>query len=341
MSLSPTVPDPPPDAPSNRLHRPSSDLPFFSIMILCGGAYLLLIIAMLVADITFLRLATLGEILRDDEIRYSVRLSLITCTIAALLSLFVAVPLGYLLSRYSFKGKAIIEAILDAPIFLPPLVVGISLLILFSRGGIEQLLNRTLGISVVYEVPAVVIAQFAVAAAFAYRTMRVTFDQIDDRPERVALTLGANSGTAFRTIALPQAWQGIVSAFTLAWSRALGEFGPVLIFAGTTRMKTEVLASSVFLEFSIGEIERALAVSMLLVSLAMTVLIVTRLMTSGHVLMGLVVLWLGILALFAVGMISWAWWAVLALGVMTAITLQVWFRFRNHAETPRERGVLS
>ena len=131
--------------------------------------------------------------------------------------------------------------------------------------------------------PAVILAQVAVACAFAVRTLRVTFDQISPRAEEVALTLGCNRGQAFFAVVLPQAGRGMVAAFTLAWARSLGEFGPILVFAGATRMRTEVLSTSVFLELSVGDLSAAVAVSLLMISLAMVVLIAARLIGMRHV----------------------------------------------------------
>ncbi|MEO1527930.1 MAG: ABC transporter permease subunit, partial [Planctomycetota bacterium] len=127
----------------------------------------------------------------------------------------------------------------------------------------------------------VVLAQFSVACAFAVRTMRVTFDQIDPRAEDVARTLGCTRGQAFLQISLPQAWRGMIAATTIAWARALGEFGPILVFAGATRMKTEVLSTTVFLELSIGQLDAAVAVSLLMVAMAAVVLLVLRLLGTG------------------------------------------------------------
>ena len=121
-----------------------------------------------------------------------------------------------------------------------------------------------------------VIAQFTVAAAFAIRTMRVVFEQIDPRAEQVALTLGCNRGQAFFAVALPQAWRGVIAAFTLAWARSLGEFGPILIFAGVTPFKTEVLSSSVYLAFNRSDLRAAVAASIIMVSLSVVVLVLTR-----------------------------------------------------------------
>jgi len=154
---------------------------------------------------------------------------------------------------------------------LPPLVIGLSLLILFQYWPFS-LTSRW----VVYQIPAVILAQFMVAAAFAVRTMRATFDQIDTRQEQVALTLGCNYAQAFMLVLFPRARQGMLTAGTLAWARALGEFGPLLIFAGATRNKTEVLSTTVFLELSIGDLEAAVAVSLIMVVAAVVVLVIAR-----------------------------------------------------------------
>ena len=206
-------------------------------------------------------------------------LSLISCTLAALLSLVVAVPIGWLLSRFRFRGRNLLDAILDIPIVLPPLVVGLSLLILFQFWPLTvqlPLIGKSLNELVVYQIPAVVLAQFSVAAAFAVRTMKATFDEINPRCEQVALTLGCTRAQSFFRVALPEAGRGMLTAFTLAWARALGEFGPLLIFAGATRNKTEVLSTTVFLELSIGDLEAAVAVSLIMVFAAVTVLLITR-----------------------------------------------------------------
>jgi molybdate transport system permease protein len=253
--------------------RPRSDVPFFAALGILGGVYVALIVAMLVADAAFTTPDHLWQALGSAEIQYAIKLSLISCSITAILSLWVAVPLGYLLSRFTFPGKGLVDAIVDIPIVLPPLVVGLSLLILFQTWPGRQV-ERVFPIT--YEVPSVILAQFAVACAFAVRTMRVTFDQIPPRREQVALTLGCSRSQAFWRVVLPEARRGVITAATLAWARALGEFGPVLVFSGATRMRTEVLPTTVFLELSVGRLEAAVAVSLLMVLAAMVVLVIVR-----------------------------------------------------------------
>jgi molybdate transport system permease protein len=251
-----------------------SDRPFFIALGLLGGLYVALILALVVADVAQTSAGDLARAFASPAIRSSVALSLLSCSAAAILSIWVAVPLGYLLARTRFPGRGAVDLVLDIPIVLPPLVVGLSLLILFQAAPGRWF--ETNAFPVTYAVAGVVLAQFAVAAAFAVRTMRVTFEQIDPRAENLARTLGCSRAGAFWRVTLPEARRGVLTAFTLAWARALGEFGPVLVFAGATRYRTEVLSTSVFLELSIGNIEAALAVSLLMIAVAVAVLLVTR-----------------------------------------------------------------
>jgi molybdate transport system permease protein len=271
--------------------RAPSDAPFLVAMGLIGGTYLFLILAMLLADASFTSPGHLLSALKSPEIRYAIWLSLISCSITTVLSLWVAVPTGYLLSRWHRDGngrlrwlKHAIDATLDIPIVLPPLVIGLSLLILFQTAPgrwVEGRFQALFGTAITYAVPSVILAQFAVAAAFAVRTMRVTFDQINPRSEQVALTLGCSRSQAFFMVVLPEARRGMLTAGTLAWARSLGEFGPILVFSGATRIRTEVLPTTVFLELSVGRIEAAVAVSLLMVLCAVTVLIIVRVFGTG------------------------------------------------------------
>jgi molybdate transport system permease protein len=184
------------------------------------------------------------------------------------------VPAGYLLARARFRGKSWLDAALDMPIVLPPMVVGLCLLILFQTQlgrAVEQVVAFT------YTVAGVVLAQFVIGASFAVRTMRGTFDHLSARPEDVAMTLGCSRARAFWLVTLPAARRGMFAAASIAWARSLGEFGPVLVFAGATRMKTEVLPTTVWLELSVGNLEAAIAVSLLMVILAVLILAAVKL----------------------------------------------------------------
>lgn len=299
-------------APARPAEAPvSSDAPFFAALVILGGAYVVLIVAMLLAQASFTSPGHLLAALDSPEIRYAIRLSLLSCSLTTILALWVAVPIGYLMSRWDdapirrfldrlagpfaraargrlwffplravpplvrlLNPKLLIDAILDIPIVLPPLVIGLALLILFQTPAARWWEDHVFPVT--FAVPSVVLAQFTVACAFAVRTMRVTFDQINPREEAVALTLGCTRAQAFWRVVLPEARRGLMTAATLAWARSLGEFGPILVFSGATRMRTEVLPTTVFLELSIGNLEAAVAVSLLMVLAAVAVLVILR-----------------------------------------------------------------
>lgn len=254
------------------------DWPFFAGLAVLSGVYVLFIVAMLAADLSFTSPRHLLRALASPEIRYAIKLSLISCSLTTLLSLWIAVPTGYLLSRHRFPGKRLMDAILDIPIVLPPLVIGLSLLILFQTPpgrALQQL------VPVTYAIPSVILAQFAVACAFAVRTMLVTFDQISPRCEQVALTLGCNRSQAFWRVALPEARRGLLTAATLAWARALGEFGATIMFAGSLSGRTQTMPLLVYSVFE-RSVDAAVWTGVLLLGVALVALLLSQWLASGE-----------------------------------------------------------
>ncbi len=250
-----------------------ADIPFLIALGIIAGFYVLLIIGMLAAMVFYVDIPVIGEVFTNPRYRYAVLLSVISCTITTLLSLWVAVPTAYLLNRVEFRGRRLLDAVLDIPIVLPPLVIGLALLMLFQTVPgrfIQQYVRFT------YAIPGVILAQFMVACAFATRTMTAAFAEINPRQEQVAMTLGCTRAQAFWWVVLPEARRGMIPAATIAWARAMGEFGPVLVFAGTTALRTEVMPTSIFLELQVGNLGVAAAISVVIVLLAMGVLMLMR-----------------------------------------------------------------
>src|SRR5205823_661971 len=159
-----------PEAATPAAARTRSDAPFFAGLIILGGSYVLLIVAMLAAEIAYTSPDDLLGALASEKIRYAIKLSLVSCSITTILALWVAVPLGYLMARFRFPGKWLLDALLDIPIVLPPLVVGLALLVLFQTRAARAFEDNVFAVT--YAVPSVILAQFSVATAFAVRTMR-------------------------------------------------------------------------------------------------------------------------------------------------------------------------
>ena len=239
------------------------------------------------ADLQYADAASFREAWTSPDIRFALRLSLVTSVVTVLVSLAVAVPAAFALSRFRFRGISVLDSLIDLTIVLPPLVMGISVLVFFAVGrgltGADTAPLRWLGglfartqDQVVYTQAGIVVAQFICSAAFAVRVIKASFDEIDPRLEAVALTLGCTHFQAFRRVTLPLAKPGILAGAVLTWARAIGLFGPVMIVAGGVRGRTEVLPTSVYLEISVGHLELALAISLLMVGLALIVLVAFR-----------------------------------------------------------------
>jgi molybdate transport system permease protein len=238
--------------------------------------FVLLVLALIAADIGYVDLASVKEVLRSREIRSAAVLSLWTSTVTTAIAMVFAVPMGYALSRYRFPGRILADTIVDLPIVFPPLVVGLSLLVFFrTRVGLWL---EDMGLDFIYQRRGIVLAQFFVSASYGIRAIKTTFDEVDRRQEDVALTLGCTRGQAFWRVAVRNARGGIVAGAILTWARAIGLFGPLIVFVGAVRMKTEVLPTTVYLETSIGRIEVALAIALLLIVIATVALIAVRLL---------------------------------------------------------------
>ena len=196
------------------------------------------------------------------------------------IGLTFSIPMGYALSRYRFIGHAVIDSLVDLPILLPPLIVGLSLLIFFQTPPGKWI--ETIGLSVVFHPRGIVLCQLFVSISFGIRAMKLTFDGIDIRMEHVAMTLGCSRLGSFFRVALPLAWRGIVTSAILIWTRALGIFGPLMILVGAARGRTEVLPTTIYLEQSVGNIDTAVAVAVVMVAVAAVALITIRFVGLGE-----------------------------------------------------------
>jgi molybdate transport system permease protein len=219
--------------------------------------------------------------LLSDEVKFAILLSIITATCATAISLIIGIPAAYALSRLSFRGKSMIESFLDIPMAVPPVALGVMLLIFFARNPLGLFINEKV-IKFVFEVSGIVLAQFAVVSALTIKMLKETFDGISPRYEKIARTLGYTELETFFYITLPTAKRGILGATLLSWSRALGEFGATIMLAGAMRFKTETLPVAIYLSLAVGDLESVatLSIILLLVSCA-TQMAVRKLLYRG------------------------------------------------------------
>jgi len=245
------------------------------------GAYVFFIAGIIAANLLLVAGTPLGraqfwESIRDKQVLHAVWLSVWTSSVAALIALVISVPSGYLLSRRRSPGVQLLDALVDIPIVLPPLLFGISLLVLFQRTFVGPAF-RALGLKFVHEPAGIVLVQVLIAAAYGTRMLKGTFDGLDPRLPAVAQTLGCTRTRAFFTVTLPTVRNSTVAALVMIWARALALYGPIIAFVGSTSGYTEVLPTRMFLEMSVGRLEAALAVSLMMIAMAAVVLLVVKL----------------------------------------------------------------
>ncbi|MEN6302046.1 MAG: ABC transporter permease [Armatimonadia bacterium] len=248
---------------------------FFRFLIVSGLILMISVILVILLSMAFyLDLPTFSSALVSSEILSAIRLTAITTTITTLISVALALPSAYALSRYKLPFHALIDTIIDLPIVLPPLVAGIALLVFFQTAAGAWIESHIMPF--VFTTQGIVLAQLVPAASFCVRSLKAAFDSVDPRMEQVARTLGCSERQAFWQVLLPLARNGLVAGAIMTWARAAGEFGPILMFCGATRYKTEVLSIAVFLNMSIGRVEMALSVTIILVILATVALLLFR-----------------------------------------------------------------
>jgi molybdate transport system permease protein len=215
-------------------------------------------------------LAALGQ----RDIRSAITLSLTTATISALIAMIIAIPAAYVLARSTNRWMKIVDALLDVPLVLSPVVIGISLLLLFRSGPGRWFENNIC--HVIFEVPGIIVAQTVLAVAMEIRVLKAAFEDVDPRLEQCARTLGCTPWGAFWRVTLPMARSGVIAAFVLGWSRALGDFGATVTIAGAMPNKTETMPLAVYSRIESVQIGKALGLSMLLFMIAFAVLIAVR-----------------------------------------------------------------
>lgn len=226
----------------------------------------------------FYRKGLFLETLLSERTLFSIRLSLYTASIATLFSVIIALPAAYALSRFDFKGRQMIDTILELPMVVSPAALGAMLLIFFNNPIGVWIQDK--GFQFVFTLYGIVLAQFVTTAGIATRLIKAAMDEIPQRYEDVARSLGASPLRAFFTVTLPLSRKGIVAAAILTWAKALGEFGATITIAGSMAMKTETLPIAIFMRLSSADIEGTVVLILILVTIGLGTLYGVRLFSK-------------------------------------------------------------
>jgi molybdate transport system permease protein len=210
-------------------------------------------------------------------------LSLITTAISLVVTVALGLPLAVVLARRRFRGKGLVDAIVDLPIVLPPSVAGLALLLVFGRRGLLSAPFELLGISVPFTTIAVIMAQIFVSAPFFIRSARTGIAGVDRDLEDAARVDGASERQLFRSITVPLAASALAAGLVMTWARALGEFGATIMFAGNVEGRTQTLPLVVYSEFQGGDLDASIAAAAILVLAAFGVLVAVRVFRWGRI----------------------------------------------------------
>ena len=205
--------------------------------------------------------------LTGDLVLQALRLTVITSVVSMAVVVVVGTPFALLLARRRSTLLRVIDTFVELPIVLPPVVAGVAMLMAFGRNGLLGPVLGGLGVTLPFTTAAVIFAQVFVAAPFYIRAARIGFAGVDPTYEEVSQTLGVSPWATFWRLTLPVAWPSLLTGLTLAWARAVSEFGATIMFAGnlTGRTQTMPLAIMTAMESSLGS---ALALGVLLLAMS-------------------------------------------------------------------------
>lgn len=217
------------------------------------------------------------EQLRSDTSVQALKLSLICSLSATAISILLGVPLAWVQARLDFPGRNLLRGITTLPVVLPPVVGGVALLLAFGRRGLlGQPVASAFGVGLTFTTVGVIVAEAFVAMPFLVIAVEAGLRQMNVRYEEAARTLGARPGTVFRRVTLPLIAPALVAGTVLAWSRALGEFGATITFAGNFPGTTQTMPLAVYLNLESQHLEGAIMLSLVMVAVSLAVLVLLR-----------------------------------------------------------------
>jgi len=256
-------------------------IPGFGLTLGYTMLYLSLLVLVPLASI-FLRSVGLGwahfwEIVATPRVLASLRLSFGASLLAALLNGGFGLLVAWVLVRYRFPGRRLVDAMVDLPFALPTAVAGIALTTLYAPNGWLGGLLMPLGVKVAYTPLGIVIALVFIGLPFVVRTLQPVIEELDRDAEQAAATLGASPWQSFARVIMPALWPALLTGFALAFARGVGEYGSVIFIAGNRPMKSEIAPLLIVTRLEQYDYAgaTAIAVVMLIISFALMLMINT------------------------------------------------------------------
>jgi molybdate transport system permease protein len=250
---------------------------FNPVLVLLAAAASLLFVLPLVGLLVRAPWTSSAGILADAQVQQALQLTVICSLATTALSVLFGVPLAWVLARLRFPGKSLLRGVTTLPMVLPPVVGGTALLLAFGRRGlIGAPVADATGFGLPFTTAAVIMAETFVAMPFLVITVEAGLRSMDVRFEDAARVLGAGRWTVFRRITLPLIGPSLAAGAVLSWSRALGEFGATITFAGNFPGTTQTAPLAIYIDLESQQVPSAVILSLLLVVVSLAVLVALR-----------------------------------------------------------------
>jgi len=238
------------------------------------GLVILVPMAALVVEAARPGTAAFWEAVRDPYAWHALKLTFITALVMVVVNALTGTATAWVLVRYDFPGRGLVNALIDLPFAVPTVVTGVMLVILFGPSSVVGTILGRYGWGVIYHQPGIVLALLFVTYPFVIRSVQPVLMEQDRAEEEAATTLGAGAWTTFRRVTLPGLWPSILTGAGLSFSRALGEFGSVVLVAGNQPLATKTAPLYIFGEIESGNRHGALVVSAVLLASSLLILVV-------------------------------------------------------------------
>jgi sulfate/thiosulfate transport system permease protein len=265
---------------SGGFKRPSV-LPGFGLTLGFAVAYLSIIVLLPLSALV-LRPATLGldgflGVLTDSRVLAALRLSFGAAFIAALVNAFFGLIVAWILVRYDFPGKRVVDALVDLPFALPTAVAGIALATIYAPNGWIGSLVAPLGIKIAFTPVGVLLALIFIGLPFVVRSLQPVLQDLDKEVEEAAVSLGANRRQTFRLVILPALMPALLTGFALAFARAVGEYGSVIFIAGNMPLVSEIAPLLIVIKLEQFDYAGAAAIGVIMLAASFLILLVINL----------------------------------------------------------------
>jgi len=227
-------------------------------------------------------LARFGQAVTDPFAWHALKLTFATALVMVAINAVMGTATAWVLVRYDFPGKSIMNALIDLPFAVPTVVTGLMLVALYGPSSTLGTILGRHGWGIIYEQPGIVLALLFVTYPFVIRSVQPVLLEIDRGEEEAAATLGARPWTIFRRVTFPTLYPSILTGTALAFSRALGEFGSVVMVAGNRPLETKTGPMYVFGEIESGNRHGAMVVSAVLLASSLGILVTLNLIQRGR-----------------------------------------------------------